>query len=80
MDYSSARTLAVDARSRSWENVSLVHVMFLDKSWVFVGRPGLVQQCRMSLRVPFPVSCEVRCFAQVCNLSPGTPPSRSEEA
>lgn len=49
----------MDARSRSWENVSLVHVMCLDKSWIFVDRPGLVQKCRMTLRVPVPVPCEI---------------------
>jgi hypothetical protein len=59
MDCSSARTLAVDARSRSWESVNLVHVMCLDNSWIFIDRPGIVQKCRMSLRVPLPVSCEL---------------------
>jgi hypothetical protein len=51
---SSARTLVVDARSRSWENVRLMHVQCLDKSWIFIDRPSLVQKCRMSVRVPFP--------------------------
>ena len=73
MDCSSARTLAVDARSRSWEDVSLLHVMCLDSSWIFVDRPGIVQKCRMSLRVPLPVSCEVSCLAQVCHLFQGAP-------
>lgn len=73
MDCSSARTLAVDARSRLRVNVSLVHVMCLDSSWIFVDRLGIVQKCRMSLRVPLPVSCEVSCLAQVCHLFQGAP-------
>jgi hypothetical protein len=51
-DCSSARTLAVDARSRIWEDVSLV---CLDGSQVFIDRPSLVQKCRMSPRTPFPL-------------------------
>jgi hypothetical protein len=66
---SSARTLAVDARSRSWEDVRLMRGQCLDKSWIFIDRLSLVQKCRMSLRVPFPVQCEVHCLAQVCHLS-----------
>ena len=73
MDCSSARTLAVDARSRSWESVSLVPVMCLDSSRIFVDRPSLVKRCRMSLRVPLPVSCEVSCIAQACHLFQGAP-------
>lgn len=56
---SSVRTLAVAARSRSWDNVKLTHVMCLDNSPIFIDRPSLVQKCRMSLRVPFPVQCDV---------------------
>ena len=66
--YSSARTLAVGARNRSWEDVSLVHVLCLDNSWIFVDRPSLVQKCRMSLRTPFPIQSEVPCLVQLCHL------------
>ena len=54
-DYCSlARTLVVVARSRYWEDVSLMHVVCLDNSWIFIDRPSLVQKCRMSPRVPLP--------------------------
>jgi hypothetical protein len=54
-DCSSARTLAVDARSRIREDVSWVLVVCLDGSQVFTDRPSLVQKCRMSPRTPFPL-------------------------
>ena len=50
--YSLVRTLVVVARSRIWENVSLMYVV--DNSRILFDRPGLVEKCTMSSTSPLP--------------------------